>query len=191
MRNTKGLGVMRLLYAAQIIGMLLVLAFPTLGQNATVQYFGITCGEAPPFGSPRLYVASAPRLGTVVFVEARDMTGFYVPNYCMFQGSAHLVLGVSRSASGGIQLPFLVPLGLTRGHACFVLVSNELVVSQWSLNNASPGASMLMGIPSDPALAGVKLYAQWWISYSTSGPSCPIYMSGWVTSNAVELTLGY
>ena len=119
------------------------------------------------------------------------MYGVHIPNYCRFQGSAHLVLGVSRSTSGGIQLPFLVPLGLTRGHTCFVLVSNELVVSQLSLYNASPGAQISMGIPSDPALAGVKLYAQWWISYSTSGPSCPIYMSGWVTSNAVELTLGY
>ncbi|MCC6672859.1 MAG: hypothetical protein IT458_17480 [Planctomycetes bacterium] len=191
MNTTTRHRVAQLLDVSRILGILVVFTLPALGQTATLQYFGVTCGEAPPFGSPRIWVGAAPRLGTDIAVAAMDMHGVDIRNYCMFQGSAHLVLGVSRSASGGIQLPFLVPFGLTRGHTCFVLVSNELVLSLWSLNNASPGASILMGIPSDPALAGVKLYAQWWISYSTSGPSCPIYMSGWVTSNAVELTLGY
>jgi hypothetical protein len=78
-----------------------------------------------------------------------------------------------------------------RGFNCFVFVSNELVSTPDQLHLSSPGAARSLPIPNDPSLAGLKLYAQWWISYSTGGPSCPIYMSGWVTSNAVELTLGY
>jgi hypothetical protein len=158
-------------------------------QTASVRHFGQTCGRAVPYGSPTI-ATGLPRIGALWSAQILGMRAVRETGFgCEHGGLAYLVLGTSNTQWHGVGLPALLPLSMTDGYPCLAQVSVDAVL-QGGIGRA--GGIYTGTIPNDVSLLGGRVYAQWYVNYWTLWAiSCPIYFTPhWVTSDAVELTIG-
>jgi hypothetical protein len=153
-------------------------------QNASIIYYGPTCGPQPPGGSPMIQVIGLPRLGQPVSVSQVGVQVQVQPS-CRHHGSMFLLMGVSRTFGWGTSLPFLVPNSLTENHPCLVWTSGDFIGPQISISDAR-----YFVIPNDPQLIGVHLYLQLFVYYRNDGAFCYPFYQRWMTSNCADLLIG-
>ncbi|MCC6670194.1 MAG: hypothetical protein IT458_03980 [Planctomycetes bacterium] len=160
-----------------LVALALALAPLVPAQGASYTLFGTACGT--PGFSPSLGVRGVPRLGTTFTVT------YGGPNLCGFLGPISfryrpiLLTGVSRSAMGGIALPWQVPPALAGGANCLLLQSTDVVLPM----PATPGGAncfaseAAFAVPNVPALLGVEFYQQWlaWLERFDSRTSTTTY----------------
>lgn len=175
--------------AALLMSVVVLCSGVSHAQTASVRYFGQTCGRPVPYGSPAI-AATLPKIGSIWGAQILGMRAVRETGFgCEHGGLAYLVLGTSRSQWHGVGLPALLPLSMTDGFACLAQVSVDAVL-QGSISRS--GGDYVGTIPNDVSLLGGRVYAQWYVNYWTLWAiSCPIYFTPhWVTSDAVELTIG-
>ena len=154
------------------------LGLPAAAQQASFTTFGQGCGDIgePPMPA-QIQALSLPVLGSLYSV------GFVAPYFLSRPAwvSKFLVTGLSRTAWGGVQLPFYMTGWSGMGGAnCAIYCSHDVtMLGQWG---------QPFQIPNDPTLAGMVLYQQWYFYYLVGGQTIDTY---WVTSDCGFLTLGF
>ncbi|MGH7151178.1 MAG: hypothetical protein ACREIU_10785, partial [Planctomycetota bacterium] len=104
--------------------------------------------------TPQISTSGIPNLGNATFA--------FELSQALGGALALLALGGSNTAWNGFPLPWhLAGLGMP---ACYLFVSPDLLfpVVASGTGAGAGAASVALPVPSDPALVGSSVYAQWW-----------------------------
>jgi hypothetical protein len=128
-------------------------AFPLVAQ-ASFTTFGTSCQPGL-----SLSASATPRLGTTFVI---DYAGAIGTSWIGFATTVHqpvLLLGTSNTQAGGVALPAALPITLTAGAICELLVAPDVVALLPA--TSAPPFGLPVAIPSTPGLIGFTFHAQW------------------------------
>lgn len=147
--------------------------------RVTVHSLTVT-GLATPFGTscagslaqtPQFSTSALPRLGQTFDLRITQAPGNTVVAFAQ---------GLSNTVAGAVPLP--IDLGALGAPGCALLTSTDVV--QGGVTNGSGGAILPFTVPTTPALAGFRWYAQGAVLTSANA-------LGVLTTNGIELRVGH
>jgi len=147
--------------------------------RVTVHSLTVT-GLATPFGTscagslaqtPQFGTSALPRLGQTFDLRITQAPGNTVVAFAQ---------GLSNTLAGAVPLP--IDLGALGAPGCALLTSTDVV--QGGITNGSGGAILPFTVPTTPALAGFRWYAQGAVLTSANA-------LGVLTTNGIELRVGH
>lgn len=160
------------------------LAAAALPAQASFTTFGSSCVQGMAIGSIGL-----PRLGQTMQITYAGPAGNQFIGFFTNIHQPVLLLGLSNTQAGAVQLPFVLPLNITNGGVCELLVSpdSQRLVPLWP--SAPPPLQLPLTIPNNTNLLGLRLHAQW-MMLSERSLYTQILWRTLHTSNAATLVIG-